>query len=229
MQPDPRFLMAYCERLGQPAFWAEPLNAITNAAFLVAAFGCFWLWRRAEARDWAVFALMAIVVMIGIGSFLFHTIPNRITVLMDVLPIQAFILLYFGLALRRFLGLPIWVMLAGPILFFVASAGLVQFAGSRALGGGIGYVPALVALFGFGLVLGLRQDDLARRRARGLIVAGAVFAVSLALRTLDLPFCGSWRHGLHFLWHVLNATVLGLLLLVAMGVQHQPRPLLQRT
>ena len=30
----------YCERVG-PEFWSEPLNAVTNAAFLVAALGAF--------------------------------------------------------------------------------------------------------------------------------------------------------------------------------------------
>ena len=34
----------YCERLG-PEFWAEPLNAISNGGFIVAA----WLaWRNSE-------------------------------------------------------------------------------------------------------------------------------------------------------------------------------------
>ena len=31
------FLAACCERFGDPAFWAEPLNAITHAGFLLAA------------------------------------------------------------------------------------------------------------------------------------------------------------------------------------------------
>ena len=37
--------------------------------------------------------------------------------------------------------------------------------------------------------------------------------LSLALRTLDQPLCSFWPWGLHFLWHLLNATVLGLLAL----------------
>jgi hypothetical protein len=32
---------AYCERLG-PGLWAEPLNALTNLAFIVAALICAW-------------------------------------------------------------------------------------------------------------------------------------------------------------------------------------------
>lgn len=222
MQAEPRFLLAYCERLGAAGFWAEPLNAITNAGFLLAALAAFWLWRRTTPRDWPVLALIIIVSLIGIGSFLFHTIPNGITVLMDVLPIQMFILVYLGLVLRRFLGLPLWVAIAGSVLFFVASAGLVDLVGSRALRGGIGYVPALAALFVFGYLVARRGDDLSRRRGRGLLLAGGLFTLSLMFRTLDQPLCSQWPFGLHFLWHLANAGVLGLLIVTALRVAEKP-------
>lgn len=216
MQPDSRFLMAYCERLGQPAFWAEPLNAITNGAFILAAIAGFWLWWARGRRDIPSLLLIGITMLIGIGSFLFHTIPNRTTVMLDVLPIQAFILLYFGLALRRYLALPLWEAILGPLVFLVVSAGIVEFVGSRTLRGGIGYLPALAALFVFAYLVGRRQDDLSRRRARGLVLAGLIFTGSLAFRTLDMPLCGVWPVGLHFLWHLLNAVVLGTLIVTAL-------------
>lgn len=37
-----------------------------------------------------------------------------------------------------------------------------------------------------------------------------MFAVSLTLRTVDEPLCGSIPSGTHFLWHVLNAVTLWL-------------------
>lgn len=227
MQPESRFLMAYCERLGSPVFWAEPLNALTNAGFLLAAGLSFWLWHQRQPRDQAGLVLIGLIIAIGIGSFLFHTIPNRITVLMDVVPIQGFILLYLGLAIRRFLGAPFWLALAFPLLFLGAAFLFVEAMGPRSLRGSIGYVPALLALFGFGLamarrslgVAGLRPglwDDAARRVARALLLAGGLFTMSLTLRTLDQPLCSAWPYGLHFLWHLLNATVLGLLALAAL-------------
>ena len=41
---------SYCERLG-PGFWAEPLNAAKNGAFLAAALYALVLWRRVRAAS----------------------------------------------------------------------------------------------------------------------------------------------------------------------------------
>lgn len=217
MQPHPNFLAAYCERMGSPLFWAEPLNALTNAAFLLVAGFILVHWLRKFPRDYPVLVLMLILTMIGVGSFMFHTIPNRITVMMDVIPILAFIMLSFGLALRRLFNVPRCVMLVGPILLLLVSIGVVAMFGMRAMGGGVAYMPALITLFGlaftptlatlFGLSFALRLKAMAFF-SRRFALAGALFALSLTLRTLDKPLCGFWPYGLHFLWHVLNAGVL---------------------
>ncbi len=59
----------YCERLG-PGFWAEPVNAVTNAAFLIAA---LWAWPRTAGLPLAR-AMAVMLGVIGLGSFLFHTL-----------------------------------------------------------------------------------------------------------------------------------------------------------
>lgn len=65
---------AYCERVGF-GFWAEPINALTNIAFLASG---FVIWRKAQGRGLPLAEAMAIVLFaIGIGSFLFHTFATR--------------------------------------------------------------------------------------------------------------------------------------------------------
>ena len=65
-----RPINAYCERL-DAAYWAEPVNAVTNAAFIVAA---FVMWRRLGDAPLPLARLLVIVLgLIGVGSFLFHT------------------------------------------------------------------------------------------------------------------------------------------------------------
>jgi hypothetical protein len=56
----------YCERV-DAAFWSQPINAMTNAAFLIAA---LWAWRRPDLPVMGR-VLAVILALIGIGSCFF--------------------------------------------------------------------------------------------------------------------------------------------------------------
>ncbi|MBB3936725.1 ceramidase domain-containing protein [Aureimonas phyllosphaerae] len=200
---------AYCERLG-PGVWAEPLNAATNLAFLLGAAVAWQAWRRASRRDGVTLAFILLVAVIGLGSFLFHTLANGWSLLADVIPIAVFIYGFFALALFRFVGLRPALAVTGTIGFAVAAQVVERMAGP-VLGSSASYLPALLALGGIGGVL------LARRHGAGrwLLGAAAVFVLSLTFRTLDAPLCDAHPLGTHFLWHVLNAATLTLCLLAA--------------
>ncbi|MDZ7712290.1 MAG: ceramidase domain-containing protein [Rhodovibrio sp.] len=200
----------YCERMG-PQFWAEPVNALTNAAFLIAAAWVFVVLRREGRLEAGTGLLLALLTAIGIGSFLFHTIATRWAALADVLPIMLFILAYLALTMRRGFQLNWWwaggITLAFLPASFAVSALVGQLAGG-ALGGSGGYVPALLALLIAGGWLWARGV----RDGQWLLAAAAVFVASITLRTLDQPLCQATPFGTHFMWHVLNAGVLGLLI-----------------
>jgi hypothetical protein len=197
----------YCERT-DASFWAEPANALTNAAFHIAAAAAFWLWRRGGSRDRPVLALIITVVAVGIGSFAFHTLATRGAILADVIPIAIFIYGYLLLALIRFLRLPVGVSVAIVVAYAAGAQALSSLAPSRALNGSIGYLPALAAM----IVVALATRGEARRR---LALAAMIFTVSLALRTIDLAACDTFPLGTHFLWHLCNAAVLYVLLRTA--------------
>ena len=206
----------YCERI-DGSFWAEPLNAVTNVAFLVAALAGFWLWRRQGGRDAVTLVLIGLVFAIGIGSFLFHTIPNRWTLLADVVPIQLFAFGYFAFALSRFLVLSGAMTAAGTLAFLALALGLSAV--GRAIlpvgtVGSAGYAAFLLGLIGMALAM-LRAPAL-REPCRLLTLAAGLFAVSLTMRSIDGVLCGSLSLGTHWLWHLLNASVLYLLLRAAM-------------
>lgn len=198
---------AYCERLG-PGFWAEPVNAATNAAFLVAAVLALAVARRRGPVDWTVWALAGITAVVGVGSFLFHTFATRWAAIADTTPILLFILGYLATALARFCGLGWRGGALGVAVFLGATALAAPWLGRLGLGSSGGYLPALAALVATGAWLGLRRHP----AAAGLLGAAAIFAVSLTLRSLDTPLCGRWPLGTHFAWHLANGTVLGLLL-----------------
>jgi hypothetical protein len=207
----------YCER-ADPSFWAEPLNAVSNGAFLFAGLaGLVLLWRGARP-DRPVALLVALVFAIAAGSFLFHTMPQRWTLLADVVPIQLFAFFYFGLALRRFFGLPPATAVLGTLAFLVFSSALATVVGlwlPPAARGSAGYAGFVFALFGVAAGLALRGQAGAAARQIGL--AGLVFALSLTLRSLDGVACQHVPFGLHWAWHLLNACVLYLLLRVAIA------------
>jgi hypothetical protein len=203
---------AYCERVG-PTFWAEPVNALTNAAFLVAAFWALRHWRRQPNGDGAVLALIIVVALVGIGSFLFHTIATRWAALADVVPIAVFIHLYFFFAMRRILGLRAWVSAAFTLAFFIAGLALGPLFGSSG-----GYAPAALAIFAVALAARWRAPDL----ALPLAGVGVLFLISLAFRTGDMLVCSSFPPGTHFVWHCLNAAVLYLLIRILMRASRPP-------
>ena len=205
----------YCERI-DGGFWAEPLNAVTNAAFLVAALAGFWFWRRQGGRDTVTLVLTGLVFAIGIGSFLFHTIPQRWTLLADVVPIQLFAFGYFAFALRRFLGLSDAITVAGTLAFLGLALGLSavgRMVLPAGMAGSAGYAAFLLGLIG--VALAMARAPALRDQSRLLALAAGTFAVSLTMRSIDGALCGSLPLGTHWLWHLLNALVLYLLLRAA--------------
>jgi hypothetical protein len=199
----------YCERL-DAGYWSEPVNAVSNAGFLLAALVC---WRLIGARrDPGARALAAILAAIGIGSYLFHTHAQVWALYADVIPIQVFILVYLYLATVRFFAAPRWAGLAAVALFIPYAAAVAAAVGAAVgpLNGSTGYVPVPILIAGYGLVLARR----APATARGLGVGAALLAVSLVFRTIDEAACGGFPLGTHFVWHLLNGLMLGWMILV---------------
>jgi hypothetical protein len=127
-----------------------------------------------------------------------------------VIPIALFIYGYFLLALRRFFGLG--ALAAAAITLAFAAGSYAAQSLIRGLHGSVGYLPALGAMSCFAALLWPRQ----RETAKGLALAALVFAISLCFRTIDADVCAGFPLGTHFLWHLLNACVLWLLLRAAM-------------
>ncbi|MCA3443916.1 MAG: ceramidase domain-containing protein [Rhodobacter sp.] len=190
----------YCERL-TPGYWAEPVNAVTNMAFVVAA---ALMWRRTAGLPLAR-AMVLVLGAIGVGSYLFHTHANRATGLMDVIPIVLFILLYVFAASRDFLGLTPWrAGLVTAAFLPYAAATIPLWSMIPGLGSSAGYAPVPVLILAYAWLL--RRH--APATARGLAAGAAILVLSLVFRTLDEPLCAVWPIGTHFLWHLLNAVML---------------------
>lgn len=228
-------IFAYCERGLDASFLAEPLNALSNAAFILAAVAAARELRGTGAGNpLAVATLIVIVVVIGFGSFLFHTYATRWAALADVIPIFVFMLAYLAFALSVYCGLG-WRWVAVALVGFVwalQSAGTIEcpdlfgiadVSRGRCLNGTLRYAPALVAMLATGALLAYRRHP----AAMYLVGAGLLFLASMTFRSLDIALCGQTHvlgqpRGTHAMWHLLNAATLYILLLAA--IRHGRRP-----
>jgi hypothetical protein len=226
----------YCEHGRSEALLAEPFNAASNAAFLLAALVALLLLLRRprEMRSADHFLLIALVFLIGLGSLAFHLLADRGSLLADVVPIDVFLLVYLGFALNRFLGVPPgWTVLTligfAAIVFLTMRlkcwSGGVGFPGaevtgvSECLNGSLVYLPALLAMAVVGGLLAERRHP----AAPFILWAALIFAISVTFRSLDLALCDAYqiqgrKIGTHFVWHLLNGLALFLLLRASLEV-----------
>jgi hypothetical protein len=220
----------YCERGTSPELLAEPLNAASNGAFLLAALVALWLLLRRPKEDRSAdhALLIALVFLVGLGSLAFHLYADKATLLADVIPINLFMLVYLGFALNRFLRVPPgWtvLLLIGFVAINYVTAQLkcweggIGFPGpgvsgaSECMNGSLGYLPALAAMAIIGGLLYERRHP----AAPYILWAALIFAVSVTFRSIDMAVCGDTlfegrKLGTHFVWHLLNGLTLFLLL-----------------
>lgn len=217
-----RSIDLYCERTG-PEFWSEPVNALTNLAFVAAGLWGVAYARRARAGGFAE-VLGWWVVAIGIGSGLFHTFANEATKWADIIPIAGFTLAYTLYNLTRFMRMP-WSK-ALPIFFgFYVAVGiltaLVPDGLRQATNGSTGYLPPFLALVFFGILVIRSGNPVGWFN----IAAAGIFTLSVTFRAIDPVVCGSFPLGTHFLWHTLNGLMLGVLLAATVrGAAGDARP-----
>jgi hypothetical protein len=209
----------YCERL-DASFWSEPLNALSNLAFILAALWGAYEARRRGIRRFELWLLIVLAFCIGIGSFLFHTFATGWAAAADVIPIVAFVLSYICVASLLLAG-PSRVRvatIAGSVIALIILLGFgANWLASSSPGairvferfnGSDQYLPALAAMIIFSVgALALRHP--VRWWFTGATV---VFIVSLTFRTVDAGLCEAWPHGTHIFWHLLNGATIALLL-----------------
>lgn len=196
----------YCERV-DASYWSEPINAITNLAFIIAA---LIMWRLSRAEPFAK-ALCLLLFLIGVGSYLFHTHAQVWAAIADVTPILLFILVYIQAVHQH-----IWLMRPWPALaltlcfipFTAATMPIWQQIPLYHVSAGYLSVPTLIVIYGF----------LLRKRApltaRGFFTGAAILMVSLTFRSLDEVVCDAFKLGTHFMWHILNGVMLAWMIAV---------------
>jgi len=198
---------AYCERLG-PGLLAEPANALSNLAFAAAAVA---LWRleaslRAAGRELpgAIRVMPALVLLVAVGSTLFHTLAVRWAALLDTLLILLYCCVFLYAFLRHAVRSPAWAAMVVAGAFALISYAFPALFPKGTLNGSTGYIPYLIGLLAIAAWLAWRHAP----AARALGLGSVVFCISLTVRTVDQDMCAQFPVGTHFLWHLLTALLL---------------------
>ena len=190
----------YCERL-DIGIWAEPINAVTNVAFILAS---IFMWLRCknmvEGR-----VLSFLLFSIGCGSFVHHTFAQTWAAILDVTAILIFILTYIFIANRSFLAWSKMVSLIGVILFFPYQLLLANILSNiQFFGSSVQYIPVAILIFIYSGLLRKTEPNL----SRGLLIGAVILCLSIVFRIIDEPLCSVLSVGTHFVWHILNAIML---------------------
>jgi hypothetical protein len=190
----------YCER-GGPGLLAEPLNAVSNISFLLAALAAWVLAERTGTHSAGVRALITLAALVGIGSILWHTYPTALTLILDIVPILFFIIWFIWLYTRNVIGMrPIFAVASGAA-FLIATLIVIPFSG--VLHGALVYTPGLMVV----LVLGVFHATERTVARFTLLTAAGVYLAALYFRTIDNEVCSVLPIGTHFLWHILIGLV----------------------
>src|SRR5918997_1341854 len=191
---------AYCERVGM-GLLAEPLNAVSNISFLLAAWAAWVLATRTGTLSAGGRALIALAASVGIGGILWHTYPTMLTLLLDIIPILIFIVWFIWLYTRDIVGMRTQFAAASTAAFLLATFLVIPLSG--VLHGALVYTPGLIVT----LVLGVFHAREQRAARFTLLAAAGVYLAALFFRTIDNEVCPVLPIGTHFLWHLLIGLV----------------------
>lgn len=218
-------LPEYCEKSVHSVV-AQPAN--TASALTILALGAvgYGVWRRHGRGDRGTLLLVACMLLIGVGSVLFHAMPSALTLFADLVPIILFIVWAFVLILIRLFGqsfLQTGLHIAG---FLIASLMVTLMFTPQALGNGVWFVVPLLTLYVLGGTLVLRARLMMRENSHlvgrhaelldrevfpqlkmgyALLQCGLVLAFGILARAYDVNLCGQFPLGLHFVWHLIVA------------------------
>ena len=199
-----------CERNGL-GMLAEPLNVLSSFMFIIVAISIYRYYHRMEELRnhwmWDIHTLTVLTFIIGVNSVIFHSFPSPLTETLDTMPIVLFILLYFWSVLFRI----------GRCTLFQAGICFTAFVGfshmlvsqfPHAMNDSIGYLSSMMAL----IVIAVHLHLKARPSSQYYMLAALIGVVSLFCRVIDREVCPEFPFGTHFCWHILNATLLYILL-----------------
>lgn len=191
----------YCERGISHAFLAEPINAFTNLAYLVAGFLGYQLLKKKKIKDKQLLVLPWMLSIVGLGSFIYHTERNSVTLLFDALPIYIFILYALFLILKQLFQSKFksFVVL---LIFVTVEIALSIYIPKEFLNGSVFHITSIIFI---SLISIFAIRKYGKVVLKPLISIICLYAAAIVFRSVDIAICPFIPIGTHFLWHILVA------------------------
>lgn len=195
----------YCERLGS-GLWAEPLNAISNMAFFIMAIMLSLQQQQISpnVKPPVIKVLIGILVLIGIGSLLWHTTAEAWAQWLDVAPIAMFVGLFLVTYLYRIKQLRWHICAVALAGFGIVHLFIAFMLPTNSFNGSQFYLPTLI---GLPLLARITPKNHIANRI-DLYRASVVFILAFIARSIDQPTCQYFNSGTHFIWHLFVATTM---------------------
>lgn len=194
-----RFITQYCERAGN-GLLSEPFNLLSSLAIFVSTYFVYILLKKHSIKSFHYWFLFILLVLVGIGSLLWHSFRNPIALALDAIPIYIFFFTFLYLLLARLTKskLKVLVLLIGFFAIQVLASNFFP----TFLNGTIHHV--INGTFSLCLLVWLYQRF--KNLNRYLLSAFLLYVLAIIFRSIDNSICSIFPIGTHFLWHILNAT-----------------------
>lgn len=180
-------ISTHCEKpLG---FISEPVNTLSNIAFFISA---YFIYKLNRPR------LFWLSLLIGLGSTTYHAFNNPFTLIIDVLPVYAFII-YFIYAIATYTTKNILIRFLIPLSLI-----FIQIFVLKNLPAFILDIPTLhiINLLFLCLLIIWFYKRLGKVALKFIPVV-FMYGLAISVRGLDMPVCPINNFGTHFLWHIL--------------------------
>lgn len=190
----------YCESSGILALFPEPLNAVSNMAFIFAGLGIYKLLTKDKIQKVEYKIALVLIFFVGFDSFLWHITKHPIGLILDAVPITLTFILITYILLKNIFGNKLIALiiplLLFPVRFFLSSFALTDIASSL--------IRHSINVITFFIIILLTFRKYGKIALEGLGVL-SVYLTAIIMRTIDLQICQYFPLGTHFLWHILNA------------------------
>jgi len=200
-----RYLQIYSEAISTHCekplgIISEPVNTISNMAFFVSAYFIFKLIQKNNIKNGGLRILPFLVILVGLGSAIYHGYNNPYTLITDIFPIYIFILYSIYLLVGKLtenMYLRFVIPLALVVLQFIVFTSFPAF---------ILDIPTthLVNAL-FVLMLFIWSYKILKSNSVYILLVVASYGLGIVSRGFDLPVCPINNFGTHFLWHIFMA------------------------